>query len=63
MSPPVKAPVTPERSEEKVATPSTARVEEAPSEPPTSTFETKVEEAFETRPLLAKMAVVVVGWM
>ena len=50
VSPPVKAPVRPERSEEKVAMPFTANVEEAESGPPTSRSEAKVEEAREMRP-------------
>ena len=61
VSPPEKAAVRPERNEPKVAPPSTAKVEEAPSAPPTSTFEVKVEEAEEMSPLFAKSVMVEVG--
>src|SRR3989344_6627933 len=50
LTPPLKAPVTPERMPPKVAVPSTASVEEAPKEPVTSKVEPKVEDAAEIMP-------------
>ena len=49
-APPVKEAVRPLRSEPKVAVPSTARVEEAPSEEETSRVPFTVEEALVTNP-------------